>query len=420
MEFTRRDFGKIAMAAVPAAAGLSIADMARAAQSSKIDGVQIGTITYSFRGAPPPNGTGVAAPDMPAAMQKIGLSEVELMSTDAEIIAGIPQAPGRGGGGGFGGGRGGSGRGGGGRGAGGGEVTAAPNGCPSNTPSGRDSIAKSGGAAAAAGGGGRGPATLTPEQEAAQKKIADWKMAANATTWKGVRKQFNDAGVDIQILCYNMNINTTKDDEIEYAFQMARDMGVRAISCSTTVAMAKRVAPFADKYKIMWGGHGHANIYDDEEFAKPETFSKIMSFSKYIGVNLDIGHFTQAGFDPMTYIPQIHDRITNIHLKDSMKPDKCGTAVPHAALGSGSDADQKEVLLMMKKNKYKFPANIELEYRIPEGSDSAAEVAKCYEFCKKATWRKQTGICPRVGESQPLEVLHLKRRRHKTSWPESI
>ena len=42
MEFTRRDFPeKIAMAAAPAAAGLSIADMARAAQSSKIDGVQI-------------------------------------------------------------------------------------------------------------------------------------------------------------------------------------------------------------------------------------------------------------------------------------------------------------------------------------------------------------------------------------------
>ena len=250
MEFTRRDFGKIAMATVPAAAGLSLADIARAAQSSKIDGVQIGAITYSFRGAPPPNGTGVAASDMPAAMQKIGLSEVELMSGDAEIIAGIPQAPGRGGGG-FGGARGGSGRGGGGFGGRGGaaaDVTTAPNGCPSNTPSGRDSIAKAGAAPAAGrGGGGRGPATLTPEQEAAQKKIADWKMAANATTWKGVKKKFNDAGVDVQILCYNMNINSTKDDEIDYAFQMARDLGVRAMSCSTTVAMAKRVAPFADK-----------------------------------------------------------------------------------------------------------------------------------------------------------------------------
>ena len=390
MEFNRRDFGKLAMGAVPAAAGLTIPKLGWAAQSSKIDGVQIGAITYSFRGGPP---RGVAAADMPAAMQKIGLSEVELMSGDCEIIAGIPSMPGRGGGGaGFGGGRGGSGAGrgggGGGRGAGAatGDVALAPNGCPANTPSGRDAIAKAGGAPATAGrgggGGGRGPATPTPEMEAAQKKIADWKMAANAATWKGVKKKFNDVGVDVQILCYNMNLNT-KDDEIDYAFQMARDLGVRAISCSTTVAVAKRVAPFADKYKIMWAGHGHANIYDDEEFARPETFRKIMSYSKYIGVNLDIGHFTSAGYDPLTFIPEIHDRITNIHLKDSFKPDKCGVLKgPTQPWGLG-ETPIKEVLLLMKKNKYKFPANIELEYRIPEGSDSATEVGKCFEFAKK-------------------------------------
>lgn len=382
MNFTRRDFGKIAMAAAPAAAGLSTL---QAAQSSKIDGVQIGAITYSFRG--PAAQGGVPAADMPAAMQKIGLSEVELMSGDCEIIAGIPPSPGRGGGG-FGGGRGGSGRGGGGgfgggRGASGAEVALAPNGCPANSPSGQNANRLAGivPAGRGGGGGGRGTATLTPEQEAAQKAIADWKMAANASTWKGVKKKFNDAGVDIQILCYNMNINT-KEDEMDYAFQMARDLGVRAMSCSTTVAVAKKVAPFADKYKIMWAGHGHFNIYDPEEFAKPETFSEIMSFSKYIGVNLDIGHFTQAGFDPMTYIPQIHDKITNIHLKDSMKPDKCGTAGPTKPWGEGQ-TPIKEVLLMMKKNKYTFPANIELEYRIPEGSDSVTEVGKCYEFAKK-------------------------------------
>ena len=187
------------MAAVPAAAGLSIADLARAAQSSKIDGVQIGAITYCFRGAPARGG--VLPADMPAAMQKIGLSEVELMSGDAEIIAGIPQAAAGGGGFGGPGGRGGSGRGGG-RGAG--NVQVAPNGCPANTPSGQDSMAKSGQAPARGGGFGGGRA-LTPEQEAAQKAAADWRKAANASTWKGVRQKFNDAGIDVQILCYNMS-----------------------------------------------------------------------------------------------------------------------------------------------------------------------------------------------------------------------
>jgi sugar phosphate isomerase/epimerase len=360
MKFTRRDFGRLAVPAVAAAAFPRIA-MSLVQQSSKIDGVQIGAITYSFR-------QGVDKKTLPAVLQSIGLSETELMSGDAEIIAGLPAAgaPGFGPGGG--------------PRTPAGEVAMAPNGCAVTSPSGRDSAMKAGQALPAGGPGGRTRGPLTPEQEAAQKKIADWRMAANAATWKGVRKQFSDAGVDVQILCYNMNVNT-KDDEIDYAFQMARDLGVRAMSCSTTVAVAKRVAPFADKYKIMWGGHGHANIFDDEEFAKPETFKEIMSFSKYIGVNLDIGHFTAAGYDAVAYIPQIHDRIANIHLKDRTKPDKCYNSA-NVVWGTGQ-TPVKEVLQLMKKNKYTFPANIEYEYATPAGSDSIAEVKKCYEYVKK-------------------------------------
>ena len=143
---------------------------------------------------------------LPAIMAKIGLSEVELMSGDAEILAGMPSA----GAGGGGGGRGGSGRGGGfgGRGGsgggfggrGGGNAALAPNGCPANSPAGADSLEKAGLAPARGGGARGGGRAMTPEQEAAQKAAADWKMAANASTWKGVRKKFNDAGIDLQIL----------------------------------------------------------------------------------------------------------------------------------------------------------------------------------------------------------------------------
>ena len=38
----------------------------------------------------------------------------------------------------------------------------------------------------------------------------------------------------------------------------------------------------------------------------------------------------------------------------------------------------------MKKEKWTFPADIELEYKIPTGSNSIAEVAKCLQYCKEA------------------------------------
>src|SRR5579859_5008650 len=82
MNYSRRDFGKFALTAIPAAA--------LAAPNSRIDGVQIGTISYSFRDLPP---TGIIP-----SMLKIGLSEVELMSNHAEALAGAPAQPaGRGG-----------------------------------------------------------------------------------------------------------------------------------------------------------------------------------------------------------------------------------------------------------------------------------------------------------------------------------
>jgi hypothetical protein len=38
----------------------------------------------------------------------------------------------------------------------------------------------------------------------------------------------------------------------------------------------------------------------------------------------------------------------------------------------------------MRKNRWKMPATIELEYEVPTSSDAVREVAKCLEFCKRA------------------------------------
>lgn len=346
MVYTRRDFGRVAMSAT---AALSAPGLALALPNSKITGVQIGVITYSLR-------QGVAKADLPAVIAKIGLSSVELMSGDAEAMAGAPAVPaGRGGGGG-------------GRGA-----------------SGAVGAALAAGAVGGSGRGGGGRAPMTPEQQAAQaaarQALTDWRAAATPTTWQGVRKQFNDQGVDLQILCYNMGVNIT-DEEIDYAFRMAQAMGVRGISSSSTVSVAKRVAPFAEKYKILWGGHGHNNITDPEQFGNEESFEKIMSFGNYIGANLDIGHYNQTGADAVAFIQRHHDRITNIHIKDSTSPTTPGTVSNTLTPWGEGNAPIGRVLLLMRKERYPFPANIEFEYQIPEGSDAVTEVGKCLDFVK--------------------------------------
>ena len=211
--------------------------------------------------------------------------------------------------------------------------------------------------------------------------MTTWRSAANAATWQAVRKQFDDQHVRLQILCYNMGTTIT-DDEIDYAFRMAQALGVSGISSSSTVSVAKRVAPIAAKYKIMWGGHGHNNITDPEQFGTEESFEKIMAFGDYIGANLDVGHYNQTGADAVAFIQRHYDRITNVHIKDSTRPTEPDTVSNTLTVWGEGNAPIKQVLQLMRKERYPFPANIEFEYPIPAGSDAVTEIGKCLDYAK--------------------------------------
>jgi len=332
--------------------------------NSRFAGVQIGVISYSFNSIP--------TMDLIPTIAKLGINEVELMSNHAEALVGAPTAPLRAL----------AAPGGGGRGGAGGGRAGAPPQAPAIAYYSGDACAGRQAAPAAPASAGRGPAPLAPEQQATQDKFrqdqAQWRTSDETMNkYRDLRKRFDDAGINLGILCYNMNGNIA-DEEIDYAFRMAQALGARSISSSSTVTIAKRVAAFAERYKMTWAGHGHDDVCDPEQFAKPETFEKIMSFSPYIGVNLDIGHFTAAGYDPVPFIRRYHDRITNLHLKDRFKNPQGGGKGANVRWGDG-ETPIREVLQLLRREQYAFPANIEYEY---QGTDAVIEVAKCLQFAK--------------------------------------
>jgi sugar phosphate isomerase/epimerase len=208
------------------------------------------------------------------------------------------------------------------------------------------------------------------------EKVAQWRASTSAGTWKAVTKKFNDAGVDVALLCYNMQ-DAMKDDDIEYGFSMAKGLGVKGITTSTTLTMAKRIAPVADKHKLLVGYHGHDATNDPNQTATLESYATLMGYGKYNGINLDIGHFTAAGYDAVAFIKEHHDRITNLHVKDRKKDHG-----PNVAVWGTGDTPIKDVMQLLKKEKYRFPANLELEYPIPADSDIIAEAKKCLAYVK--------------------------------------
>ena len=328
MVYTRRDVAKVALAAWPVAKAFG------AAPNSRIDGVQIGAISYSFRQVT------ADVDEIIKLMLQIGLSEIELMSNSVELAVGAPQMPRM-------------------------APPQRPAGAP-NTPPAPPTAEQMAAMRAR---------QNSPEMLEAREKLAKWRTSVSPDTFKPVRKKFDSAGIDLHLLTYNFP-RKCSDEEIEYAFQMAKALGVKGITTSTQVSIAKRVAPFADKHKMMVGYHGHDNTADPEEFATLETYATAMALSKYSGVNLDVGHFTASNYDAVAFIKEHHKQITNLHIKDRKKNHG-----PNVVFGQG-DTPIKDVLQLLKKEKYPIPANIEYEYR--GESDPATEVAKCFEYCKQA------------------------------------
>ena len=368
MSYTRREFGKLAITGLPAAAVLGSSEsifgaLAQAAKpNSLINGVQIGTITYSYRS--------MLDQSAEATLKYVvdsGISGIELMGGPVESFAGAPAGPGRGGG------PGGGGRRGEGSGPDPATLTASWNGkacAPGAVGGGRADAAPGRGA----GGGGR--AEMTPEQQEQANKLKQWRTTVSMEPFKKLRKMYNDAGVTIYAW-KQLNPNMS-DAEFEYIFNVAEALGCTHTTLELPIddAQLKRIGDFAMKKKIYAAYHTHLQ-------GSMTAFDKAFALSKGNKANIDFGHYVAAGNvggTPMQFLEKYHDRIGSFHLKDRTTPQHCAL---NLEWGTG-ETPIKEILQLVSKNKWKIPGSIELEYDIPEGSDAVKEVRKCVEYCRAA------------------------------------
>jgi sugar phosphate isomerase/epimerase len=332
MAYTRREFGRLALASLPAAAAV-LSDpgklFAAKIPESKYGGVQIGVISYSYRQMP--------KTDVLTELQYMvtnGISACEL-ETVQEVWAGAPARP------------------------------------QMQRPAGQTPGAAGGGGARPA-----GPRTVSPEQAAYAEALSAWRCSFNTEKYAELKKIFNDAGVSIYAFKAAPTMKSP-DAEFDYIFKSAKAIGANQVTMEMPDGqpeLTKRVGDFAAKHKIMVGYHAHLQ-------ATPTTWDEAMSQSPYNGINLDLGHYTAAGnHDQLAFIRKNHARIASMHLKDRKYKENGEANLPW---GQG-DTPIKEALQLMKKEGYKFPATIELEYAIPEGSDSVKEVAKCLAYAKAA------------------------------------
>lgn len=256
LNYTRREFAKFSLAALPGAALLSVTNRLGAAETpagpggkpnSKVAGVQIGlNVPYSFA-SPQMSGD-----DILKNCVQLGLSAVELRTQPVETFLGAPA-----------------------------DLVH-----PKKTS---DS----------------GVAAANAEQ------LAKWRKSVSMDRVNEFRKQYETSGVRIEIVKVDGIFKMT-DAELDYVFALAKALGGRAISTeiSRNDEDLKRLGQFADKHEFMVGYHGHAAT-------TPAHWETAFSLAKHNGANVDLGHFVAGNnVSPVAFIKQHHDRITHVHLKD--------------------------------------------------------------------------------------------------------
>ena len=301
--FSRRQF---IGAGVLAAAGIALTSksalagsiIAPAKPNSKINGVQIGVITYSYRSMPG------SAEDLLKYVLDCNINTIELMGDAAEAYAGAPR---------------------------------------------RD--------------GGTDFA----------ERMADWRSTVAMDKFIELRKMYNDAGVTIYAWKPNALGAKNTDAEINYAFTAGKALGCTHVTVELPDAVqTQRLGDLAEKNDMMVGYHAHTQ-------ATPTLWDMALNQSAHNGINLDIGHYVAGtSSSPVDFIMKNHKRILSMHCKDRKFKDG-----PNMPWGQG-DTPIKEVLQLMKKEHFKWPATIELEYPIPAGSDAVKEVKICREYAKNA------------------------------------
>ena len=84
-----------------------------------------------------------------------------------------------------------------------------------------------------------------------------------------------DGWTESELYAYNYSFRDDyTDEEIARGFEMAKALGVKILTASSTLSVVDRVDREASKNKIRVGFHGHSDTKHPNEFSSPETFEK--------------------------------------------------------------------------------------------------------------------------------------------------
>jgi len=204
---------------------------------------------------------------------------------------------------------------------------------------------------------------------------------ATEADFKAVRGKLDAAGIKVSAYCANFPTDAS-DDHLERAFRGAGLLGTDVMTSSVEKPLLDRLDERCRRYKVRLGLHNHYLgdrwFKGDKSinFEGPADFLEALKGrSEYLAINLDIGHFSAAGHDPVAFFRNHHRRIVSLHIKDRDRDAER----TYRQFGEGK-TPIAEVLRLARAVRFPYAANIEYEL---EEKDPTEGVRRSFDYVKR-------------------------------------
>lgn len=207
-------------------------------------------------------------------------------------------------------------------------------------------------------------------------------MKTSESEFKAIREKLAGAGIKVGAYCANFPMGAS-DEHLDRAFRGAGLLGTDVMTSSVEKPLLPRLDEWCRKYKVRLGLHNH--YLGDSWFKGDKTINfegpadfldSLKGRSEYLSINLDIGHFSAAGHDPVAFFREHHGRIVSLHVKDRDKD----AARTYRRFGEGA-TPITEVLRAAREVGFRYPAYIEYEL---EEDDPREGVRHSLEYVTRA------------------------------------
>jgi sugar phosphate isomerase/epimerase len=220
---------------------------------------------------------------------------------------------------------------------------------------------------------------MTPEEVAATDSTAraalrTWRVQAPARSFDQARGRLASAGLTVHACALSYNDSFT-DDEIDATFRQAKALGVTTIGSPLTMAMARRLVPFAERHQVFVAIHTQVDGNSAGAVDTP-ALEQALALSPRFTLKLDIANLTASNRDAVAELREYCLRVSYVLVRDRLRNG--GASQP---FGEG-DTPIRNVLAALAESAPGIPAVIDYDY--VGLRSSVDELRTCVAYCRSA------------------------------------